>query len=704
MRRGTVVDSLSAVLAFAGPLALYAITLSPGVDFWDTGEMQTVPYLLGIAHPTGFPLFVLLGWLFAHAIAIGDVARRLSLFSALASAAAAGLLYVFVRDVTQSRVVGLAAALTFSLGDTVWTRAIRAEVHDLALAFTALALVAAARAGATGSSRALAVAAAACGLGLATHPVVALACPAVLVLAWPALAAAAWRARAAALALAVAPLGAYAYVPLRSAFVEAHGLDPSRSLGVAGGAFFDYGAPATAPAFWAYVTGAAFRPGEAFLSLRERGRRASRARTRADASLPREGRDRTVVRAGRLRLSSRVAAARGRGAGSPRRGRARLRAQFPRRIGWRALCPDRAVGALRLRRSRRGLGRPLGRRPRATRRGARCRDRAARRAMAERRARVRRRRVPAPVRGRTGHGLAVRDHTADGSLIVATWTFATPLAYAAYVERALGARHLLSGWPHDFPGRYPAWRARLQTRVFRGREHVRCFGVRADARPRGTLAIGGIAVKLAVALGAFAFALYLVTLPPSFAFWDTGELQTVAAILGIAHPPACPAFVLLGWLAVHAIPFGEPAWRVDALCAFSVAASVSFLALVARRIGVPPIARAIVALGFACAIVPWRDATRAEVQDLALLFRVAALYFGLRYLDCGARRDLFIAALATGIAGATHGIAILLLPAARDSRVARGAHRDRARDRRSSLRASRSACCRTRTFRYAAPP
>ena len=35
----------------------------PGVGFWDTGEFQAVPPILGTAHPTGYPTYVLLGWL-----------------------------------------------------------------------------------------------------------------------------------------------------------------------------------------------------------------------------------------------------------------------------------------------------------------------------------------------------------------------------------------------------------------------------------------------------------------------------------------------------------------------------------------------------------------------------------------------------------------------------------------------------------------
>ena len=168
---------------------------------------------------------------------------------------------------------------------------------------------------------------------------------------------------------------------------------------------------------------------------------------------------------------------------------------------------------------------------------------------------------------------------------------------------------------------------------------------------------------VAAALAACALALYAASLPPSFAFWDTGELQTVAAILGIAHPPACPTFVLLGWLFVHALPVGEAAWRVNAMCAVAVAVATGLLFATQRAFGVPPLIAALCTCGFAAASVPWRDATRAEVQDVALVFRAAAFFFALRWYRAGRYRDLFFAALATGLAAATHGIVLLLLPA-----------------------------------------
>ncbi len=167
---------------------------------------------------------------------------------------------------------------------------------------------------------------------------------------------------------------------------------------------------------------------------------------------------------------------------------------------------------------------------------------------------------------------------------------------------------------------------------------------------------------IAVILGCIALAFYVASLPPSYAFWDTGELQTVASILGIAHPPACPAFVLLGWLFAHTLPFHDSAWRVDFMCAMAIAASVSLAYMTARSFGSDRAPAVVVTFGFALASVTWRDATRAEVQDLALFFRVLAFACALVYARSGSPRAFFAMALATGLAGATHGISLLLLP------------------------------------------
>ena len=75
-----------------GSLALYLRTLAPSVAtiFDDSLEFQLVGPTLGIAHPTGYPLYTLLAWLFSR-LPVGDAAYRVNLLSAVAAAAAVGM-------------------------------------------------------------------------------------------------------------------------------------------------------------------------------------------------------------------------------------------------------------------------------------------------------------------------------------------------------------------------------------------------------------------------------------------------------------------------------------------------------------------------------------------------------------------------------------------------------------------------------------
>src|SRR5262245_31875520 len=74
---------LAAVLV---PLALYARTMPPTITWWfggsDSGELISAADSLGIAHPTGYPLFVLLGYL-ATRVPVGEVAGRVNAMNAI---------------------------------------------------------------------------------------------------------------------------------------------------------------------------------------------------------------------------------------------------------------------------------------------------------------------------------------------------------------------------------------------------------------------------------------------------------------------------------------------------------------------------------------------------------------------------------------------------------------------------------------------
>lgn len=143
-------DALPALIIGLGSFALYLITLAPTVLFADGGEFQFVPYILGVAHPTGYPLYLLLGWAWSHVLSVGDVAYRMNLFSALWAALAVGLTYLVglrvvrrgapdINPLAAHLAAGTAAA-TFAVGKTFWSQAVIAEVYSFNAFFVALVL------------------------------------------------------------------------------------------------------------------------------------------------------------------------------------------------------------------------------------------------------------------------------------------------------------------------------------------------------------------------------------------------------------------------------------------------------------------------------------------------------------------------------------------------------------------------------------
>ncbi len=128
---------LVALVAFAAAW----ITLLPGLAFWDTGELQAVAPLMGTAHPTGFPTYVLLGWLASVVLQpFGEPAFRMNLFSALCVAVAAGVTVDLVRKLTGWTILGMAAGIALALTPVVWAIATHAEAHSLHLALLAILL------------------------------------------------------------------------------------------------------------------------------------------------------------------------------------------------------------------------------------------------------------------------------------------------------------------------------------------------------------------------------------------------------------------------------------------------------------------------------------------------------------------------------------------------------------------------------------
>lgn len=155
-------DYAFALLAAGLAFALYLRTLAPGLLGGDSGEFQFAAWLGGFTHPTGYPLYLILGWLWTHLLPWADPAWRMNLFSALWGGVAVGLVYLLALRAMaaatpqkatsvikrsagaawQRRLIAFGAALTFAVTPTFWSQAVVAEVYTLHAAFIAAILLA----------------------------------------------------------------------------------------------------------------------------------------------------------------------------------------------------------------------------------------------------------------------------------------------------------------------------------------------------------------------------------------------------------------------------------------------------------------------------------------------------------------------------------------------------------------------------------
>ncbi|HVZ77484.1 MAG TPA: DUF2723 domain-containing protein [Gemmatimonadaceae bacterium] len=144
-----VAATAAAVLGVA-----YLATLAPDVTFWDAGEFIASAHSLGIPHPPGTPLLVLLLHAWASiASHIVRYAAATNMVSAMSTAAAAGATAWLVMQLTREPMAALAGALCAGAMSSVWLNATETEVYAASLALAVLTLVAALRASEEGGVR-----------------------------------------------------------------------------------------------------------------------------------------------------------------------------------------------------------------------------------------------------------------------------------------------------------------------------------------------------------------------------------------------------------------------------------------------------------------------------------------------------------------------------------------------------------------------
>lgn len=267
---GKRADRQIALLFFALALAVYWRGAAPDMLGGDSGEFQFAAWKWGLAHPTGYPLYLLSGGLWQRLLALLGIAPALALnlFSGLTAASAVGLFYLLMRrwltgDDVLARLAAAWAAFMLAVNPTFWSQALLAEVYALHALFIVLIFLAAQALsdGPEGTGeiglRPIALLAFLVGLSLTHHGMTLFLAPGLLI--YLTLLDRGWwrnpRTWATALPALLGPLLLYLYIPLRSGPVASPWYHQRLGEGVltlyAGGS----------QAFWDFITGRAISVG-----------------------------------------------------------------------------------------------------------------------------------------------------------------------------------------------------------------------------------------------------------------------------------------------------------------------------------------------------------------------------------------------------------------------------------------------------------
>ena len=136
-----------AALVALADFAIYIATLAPTTAFWDTSEYIAAAKVLGIPHPPGNPLFVILAHTWGLLPLAGEYAKRINLFAAFTSAASAALWFLiaerWLRTIVPIRwgrlLAAAAGTLVSATSWTIWNQsAVNEKVYTVSLLSMAL--------------------------------------------------------------------------------------------------------------------------------------------------------------------------------------------------------------------------------------------------------------------------------------------------------------------------------------------------------------------------------------------------------------------------------------------------------------------------------------------------------------------------------------------------------------------------------------
>jgi tetratricopeptide (TPR) repeat protein len=225
--------------AFFSSFLVYLFTLSPDIGSVDSGELSLAVETLGISHPTGYPLYTLLGKVWTLAILGGRLAHKLNILSAVSLSAATALLALTAMELGAPVWIALAAGLLWAFSPLVWGQATVPEVYGLTCLIGIFLIWLALKFRKNGDIKYLLLSGFVAGLGLGNHATLLWYLPGCLLLAGGRLKRELWPAILLAISLFVLGLTIYLYLPIRA------NLDP----------LFNWGNPSNVQRFLWHISG-----------------------------------------------------------------------------------------------------------------------------------------------------------------------------------------------------------------------------------------------------------------------------------------------------------------------------------------------------------------------------------------------------------------------------------------------------------------
>ncbi|MEW6088783.1 MAG: DUF2723 domain-containing protein [bacterium] len=136
------------IIVFLISLAVYIHTLAPTITYEDSGELITSPYILGITHPSGYPLYTITMKVLMSLFLVGNIAFRGNLACAVLGSLSVLMVYFIVLRIERSLVEkgktstgilldgfvpAVIAAMLTGFSSMIWLHSVTTEVYTLNL-------------------------------------------------------------------------------------------------------------------------------------------------------------------------------------------------------------------------------------------------------------------------------------------------------------------------------------------------------------------------------------------------------------------------------------------------------------------------------------------------------------------------------------------------------------------------------------------